>query len=76
MVLQILESLRYLVQKGRIEQARVVISKPLGEPTQLVIDRIQFSLGNHEGSSIIDLFSRRTLLLPIIFTGILLAMFQ
>lgn len=76
MVLQIPESPRYLVQKGRIEQARVVIRKTLGEPTQTVIDRIQFSLGNHEGSSIVDLFSRRTLLLPIIWTGILLAMFQ
>ena len=76
MVLQIPESPRYLVQKGRIEQARVVISKTLGEPTQPVIDRIQFSLGNHEGSSIADLFSRRTLFLPIIWTGILLAMFQ
>lgn len=76
MVLQIPESPRYLVQKGRIEQARVVICKTLGEPTQPVIDRIQFSLGNHEGSSIADLFSRRTLFLPIIWTGILLAMFQ
>ncbi len=76
MVLRIPESPRYLVQKGRIEQARLVICQTLGEPTQPVIDRIQFSLGNHKGSSIADLFSSRSLLLPIVWTGILLAIFQ
>lgn len=76
MVIGIPESPRYLVQKGRIEKARIVISKTLGEPIQPVIDRIQASLGNRDNSTIVDLFSRRTLFLPIVWTGLLLAIFQ
>ncbi len=76
MVLQIPESPRYLVQRGRIEQARVVIAKTLGDPTQPVIDRIQASLGNRNNSTILDLFSRRSLFLPVVWTGIFLGALQ
>ncbi|EAQ68056.1 MFS transporter/ sugar porter family protein [Synechococcus sp. RS9909] len=76
MVLRIPESPRYLVQIGCIEHAREVILKTLGEPTQEVIDRIQASLGHRNGGQIQDLFSKRSLLLPVVWTGVLLAIFQ
>ena len=76
LVLRIPESPRYLVQIGDLDQARAVIRRTIGESPQAVIDRIQASQGNAGGGSIKDLFSRRSGLLPIVWTGVLLAIFQ
>ena len=76
LVLRIPESPRYLVRTGDLDQARAVISRTIGEPTETVIDRIQASQGEGGGGSIRELFSRRSGLLPIVWTGVLLAIFQ
>ena len=76
LVLRIPESPRYLVRIGHMEQARAVIRRTIGEPTQDVIGRIQASQGSRGSGSIKDLFSRRSGLLPIVWTGVLLATFQ
>ena len=76
LVLRIPESPRYLVRVGRLDQARAVIRRTIGESTQEVIDRIQASQGRRGRGSLRDLFSRRSGLLPIVWTGVLLATFQ
>ncbi len=76
LVLSIPESPRYLVQIGALEQARAVIRRTIGESPQAMINRIKASQGNAGGGSIKDLFSRRSGLLPIVWTGVLLAIFQ
>lgn len=76
LVLRIPESPRYLVQKGHLDQARSVIRSTIGEPTQEVIERIQASQAKVGGGSIRSLFSRKSGLLPIVWTGVLLAIFQ
>ena len=76
LVLRIPESPRYLVRVGRLDQARAVIRRTIGESTQEVIDRIQASQGIRGRGSLRDLISRRSGLLPIVWTGVLLATFQ
>lgn len=76
LVLRIPESPRYLVRIGDLDQARTVISRTIGESPETVIDRIQTSQGEGGGGSIRELFSRRSGLLPIVWTGVLLAIFQ
>ena len=76
LVLSIPESPRYLVQIGALDQARAVIRRTIGESPQAMINRIKASQGNAGGGSIKDLFSRRSGLLPIVWTGVLLAIFQ
>ena len=76
LVLRIPESPRYLVQIGDLDQARAVIRRTIGEPTQEVVERIQASQVKGGGGSIRDLVCRRSGLLPIVWTGVLLAIFQ
>lgn len=76
LVLGILESLRYLVQKGLPEQARLVIERTLHEPAQQVIARIQHSLENTDHGRWTDLLDLKNLLLPLVWTGGMLAIFS
>ena len=76
LVLGIPESPRYLVQKGLPEQARLVIERTLHEPAQQVIARIQHSLENTDHGRWTDLLDRRNLLVPVVWTGVMLAIFQ
>ena len=70
------ESPRYLVQKGLTQRAKAVIEKTLHEPADQVIARIQSSLVNTHQGKLSELFDRHTILLPIIWTGVMLAIFQ
>ena len=76
LVLGIPESPRYLVQKGLPQQAQAVIEKTLHEPAHQVIARIQHSLSNTDHGKLSDLFDRRSLFLPVVWTGVMLAIFQ
>ena len=76
LVIGIPESPRYLVQKGLPERARAVIEKTLHEPAQQVIARIQHSLDTTHHGGIRDLLDQRSLLLPVVWTGVMLAIFQ
>ena len=76
LVLGIPESPRYLVQKGLPAEARVVIERTLHEPAEAVIARIQRSLENTQHGLLADLLDRRRLLLPVVWTGVMLAVFQ
>ena len=76
LVLGIPESPRYLVQKGLPERARLVIERTLQEPAQQVIARIQHSLENTDHGRWTDLLDRKNLLLPVVWTGVMLAIFQ
>jgi len=76
LVMGIPRSPRHLIKKGMISEARQVIESTLNEPADRVIRRIQDSmLGEHNGS-IRDLFSKSGNLLPIVWIGIALAVFQ
>ena len=76
LVLGIPESPRFLVQKGKLLQAQQVIETLLKEPAQTVIGRIQSSLDHRDRGRLSDLFDRRSLLLPVVWTGVMLAIFQ
>ncbi|WP_063414685.1 sugar porter family MFS transporter [Prochlorococcus marinus] len=76
LVIGIPESPRYLVQKGLTQLAKAVIEKTLHEPADQVIARIQSSLVNTHQGKLSELFDRNTILLPIIWTGVMLAIFQ
>ena len=76
LVIGIPESPRYLVQKGLTQRAKAVIEKTLHEPADQVIARIQNSLVNTHQGKLSELFDRHTILLPIIWTGVMLAIFQ
>ncbi|MEC9030236.1 MAG: sugar porter family MFS transporter, partial [Cyanobacteriota bacterium] len=76
LVIGIPESPRYLVQKGLTQRAKAVIEKTLNEPADQVIARIQSSLVNTHQGKLSELFDRHTILLPIIWTGVMLAIFQ
>ena len=76
LVLGIPESPRYLVLKGKFDQARQVIQRTLGGDAEAVVQRIAASLGHRHRSRLSDLFARRGLLLPVVWCGVLLAIFQ
>ena len=76
LVIGIPESPRYLVQKGLPQRAKAVIEQTLQEPADQVIARIQSSLVNTHQGKLSELFDRHTILLPIIWTGVMLAIFQ
>ena len=76
LVLGIPESPRYLVQKGLPDRASAVIEKTLHEPAHLVIARIQKTLDNTDRGRLSDLLDRRSLFLPVVWTGVMLAIFQ
>jgi len=75
--LRIPESPRYLVRKGRLEKAREVLVKYVGGDPDERIGNIQRSLaGNEEKVELRDLRGPRFGLLPIVWVGILLSVFQ
>ena len=76
LVLGIPESPRYLVQKGLPERASAVIEKTLHEPAHLVIARIQKTLEKSDRGRLSDLLDKRSLFLPVVWTGVMLAIFQ
>lgn len=76
LVIGIPESPRYLVRKGRLSEAAAVIETLLKDPADAVITRIQASLNNRDRGHLADLLDRRSMLLPVLWTGLMLAIFQ
>lgn len=75
--LTIPESPRYLVAKHRIPEARKILSMLLGEKgLDLKIQRIEQTLENDKKPSWSDLFAPKTGLLPIVWIGLGLSVFQ
>ncbi len=71
------ESPRFLVGRGQPERARRVLAEYTGEPDpERKIAQIQASLGKDEKRSVADLRGRAWGLHPIVWTGILLSVFQ
>ena len=72
------ESPRYLVAKGRREQALLVLTRLYGAtPAQLKLDEIQGSLAADHRPRLRDLFDRaRRRIRPIVWVGVGLATFQ
>ena len=80
LVLLVPESPRYLVAKGRLVEARVVLLKVLNMHSDAVLDKklgdIEASLRSEHKPRLRDLFSKATGLLPVVWIGILLSIFQ
>lgn len=80
LALWIPESPRYLVARGRIDRAREVLRVVLGARTSEAVDHklgeIGDSLRRETRPSLRDLRGRRLGLLPIVWVGILLSVFQ
>ncbi len=76
LTLTIPESPRYLVQVGKIEQARKVIESSLGGDANAKIADIQESFARDPNPRMRDLRGPRFGLLPIVWIGILLSVFQ
>jgi MFS transporter, SP family, sugar:H+ symporter len=75
--MRIPESPRYLVRKGRIPQAKAVIDKMIGGDSDGKIVDIQNSLkGGVDKVRLSDLRGKTFGLLPIVWVGILLSVFQ
>jgi hypothetical protein len=75
--LTIPESPRYLVRRGDLGQARTTLQKYVGGDTENRIKDIQHSLGTRaEDVRLGDLRGPLLGLLPIVWTGILLSIFQ
>ncbi|MDG4826187.1 sugar porter family MFS transporter [Asanoa sp. WMMD1127] len=75
--LTIPESPRYLVRRGNVEQARKTLRRYVGGDTDERIKEIQHSLGTGaEDVRLRDLRGPRLGLQPIVWTGILLSVFQ
>lgn len=75
--LQIPESPRYLVRRGRLTEARKVLDRVVGGDTDQHVRDIQASLvGIKEKVELRDLKGPRFGLLPIVWVGILLSVFQ
>ena len=74
------ESPRHLVAKGRLTQARAVLRQVLGMHDEAVLDRklqdIQQSLGSEYRPRLRDLLGPRAGLLPVVWIGIGLSVFQ
>ncbi|MBB5870658.1 sugar porter (SP) family MFS transporter [Allocatelliglobosispora scoriae] len=77
MALRIPESPRYLVRKGRIEEARQVLTRVIGDDADARLAEIQRSMiGANDKVQLSDLKGPRFGLLPIVWVGILLSVFQ
>ena len=80
LALQVPESPRYLVAKGELKRAAEVLREVLGsrsrEAVQQKINDIRTSLRREDDPSLRDLLGRRFGLLPIVWVGILLSVFQ
>jgi SP family sugar:H+ symporter-like MFS transporter len=75
--LTIPESPRYLIANMRIPEARRVLTTMLGTAgTEVRIERIQHSLQSDHKPSFKDLRAPKSGLLPIVWVGILLSVFQ
>jgi SP family sugar:H+ symporter-like MFS transporter len=77
LALTIPESPRYLVAKHKIPEARKVLTALLGEKNlEITIDRIQRTLSQEKPPSLGDLKRSGTGLLPIVWVGLALSVFQ
>src|SRR6185436_2727481 len=77
LALTIPESPRYLVASHRIPEARKVLSALLGEKNlEITVDRIQRTLSQEKPPAWRDLKRSGTGLLPIVWVGIALSVFQ
>jgi sugar porter (SP) family MFS transporter len=74
--LQIPESPRYLVAKNRLPEAKVVLDRFIGGDTEARIRDIQRTLASDHEMRMSDLRGPRLGLLPIVWVGILLSVFQ
>jgi sugar porter (SP) family MFS transporter len=72
------ESPRYLVRKRRINEAADVLRRFVGNrpPVEVRIGEIEKSLGDERARSLRDLTGPAFGLLPVVWTGILLSVFQ
>jgi MFS transporter, SP family, sugar:H+ symporter len=72
------ESPRYLVRKKRLREAAEVLRRFVGNrpPVELRIGEIEKSLGDERSRSLRDLAGPAFGLLPVVWTGILLSVFQ
>jgi len=77
LTLTIPESPRYLIATHRIPEARRILSKLLGERgIDIKVNRIQETLRQEKPPSFADLRAPRTGLLPIVWVGLGLSVFQ
>jgi SP family sugar:H+ symporter-like MFS transporter len=77
LALQIPESPRYLVAKGELKRAGEVLTQVLGlAKPQAKVEEIRLSLHRETKPSFADLTGPRAGLLPIVWVGILLSVFQ
>ncbi|WP_025274565.1 sugar porter family MFS transporter [Haloglycomyces albus] len=76
MALQIPESPRYLVSKNKFRQAKKVLAKYVGGDVDAKVDSIRESLHSETPPRFADIRGSRLGLMPIVWIGILLSVFQ